>query len=208
MRRCENDRECISAETAPPENYPQNMQKRKINFVEGAMEFFSLFKIFIWLWGRLNNGEGRPKATQRVPRGVWATCCQHVRIFVIRKEDRDGRERQRERERKRDEQLAKNRIENVFWSQPKALAESPRPRLAATKKKATGNVSNGNRDRGGWKCWRGHAWTVNEETVSLGMPLCLYVFGVCVRSSAGCAASAPAAAAAARVQRFSSRKTN
>lgn len=204
MRRCENEMECISAETAPPENYPQNMQKRKINFVEGAMEFFSLFKIFIWLWGRLNNGEGRPKATQSVPRGVWATCCQHVRIFVIRKED-EMAGRDWEREKKRDEQLAKNRIENVFWSQPKALAESPRPRLAATKKKATGNVSNGNRDRGGWKCWRGHAWTVNEETVSLGMSLCLYVFGVCVRSSAGCAASAPAAA---RVQRFSSRKTN
>lgn len=44
MRRCENVREYISAETVPPENYPQNMQKRKINFVEGAMEFFLFSK--------------------------------------------------------------------------------------------------------------------------------------------------------------------
>lgn len=44
MRRSEIVRECISAETVPPENYPQYMQKRKINFVEGAMEFFLFSK--------------------------------------------------------------------------------------------------------------------------------------------------------------------
>lgn len=98
---------------------PTKYAKAESKFRRGSDGVFFFFFQNIHL--TLGQTEQRGSKTERIPRGVWATCCQHVRIFVIRREERGT-------ERKRAEQLAKNRIENVFWRHPKALVDSPRPR--------------------------------------------------------------------------------